>query len=230
MREYKTDEFLNSAGQYSSMANYIHTKGVYFSGVDGILADDGWLRVYDDESGETLLELTKKDFNRYTSSNPYYFDKTINKIRVETSKANDNSYLYVYQIKEINDEKLTTDYTLDQFDNLNYIYSYMNGGLYGDTHTMTNGLTDQEYAYYEAPVSLASFTVSPYAITNQETKAVTMRITTESSRYNESLWKNGYFVLEMQEEILELKVNDVKSSNSSVEVTSYEVYEENGKQ
>ena len=230
MREYKTDEFLNSAGQYSSMANYIHTKGVYFSGVDGILADDGWLRVYDDESGETLLELTKKDFNRYTSSNPYYFDKTINKIRVETSKANDNSYLYVYQIKEINDEKLTTDYTLDQFDNLNYIYSYMNGGLYGDTHTMTNGLTDQEYAYYEAPVSLASFTVSPYAITNQETKAVTMRITTESSRYNESLWKNGYFVLEMPEEILELKVNDVKSSNSSVEVTSYEVYEENGKQ
>lgn len=232
MRDYKPEEFLNSLGQYISMESYIHTKGVYFSNVDRMLGKDGWLKVYDEESESTepLLTLTKENFNEYTSSNPYYFERKVNKIRVETSKVKDKSYLFVYQIKEIDDEKLTNNYTLEQFNNLNYIYSYMSGGFYENSHTMSRELVGQSYAYYESQVSLVSFEVDPFAINNFETKKVTMQITTESSRYNEAKWKDGFFVIEMPKEILEVNLNSVNSSNPKVEVTSYEVYEKDGKQ
>lgn len=228
MSESQNDKFLNSSGIYTDMKNYIKTTGVYFSNLDGILADDGWIKVYDNETGELLLTATKEDWNNYKSNSPYRFDKEVKSIRVETSTASLSSYLYVYQIKEINDEKLTTDFTYEEFENLNYIYSYLTGGLFVDS-VQTQVNTDQTSAYYEAPISALIFSVSPIAISNQETKNVTMTIQTETTYYNEATWKNGQFVIELPEEILEIDLKEVTIDNTNVEISSYETYEENGK-
>lgn len=229
MEETQGDRFLNSAGTYSSMDKYIKTNGIYFSNADNILSDDGWIKVYDGVSGELLETFTSENWGKYNSTNPYYFGQPVDSIKVETSKAADSSYLYVYQIKEIDDELLTEDLSYEDFENLNYIYSYLKGSLYSNS-TLTEINNDENYAYYEAPVSLATFTIEPDVITNQETKTVDFKITTESSRYNESKWQNGQFVIELPEEILAVEINDVNISDSSVEVISYESYEENGKQ
>lgn len=229
MDETQEDRFLNSTGNYISMNDYISTKAIYFSNVDGILADDGYIKVYDRDTNTLLVTFTKDNWNLYTSLNPYYFEQTIKGIKIETSKANENSYFYVHQVKEIDDEKLVTDYPYEEFESLDYIYSYLNGGLFNNT-TKSPINTSQNYSFYEAPVSIAKFSVSPNVITNQETKEISMTITPQAKYYNESNWKNGYFVIELPEEILEVVLNSVTSDNSNVKITSYETYEENGKQ
>ena len=227
-KETKSDEFRDKNTNYTNIKDYVSTSAIYFSNINSALGEDGWLKVYDDDTGIEILNLTSEEFNTYTSSNPYKLEGTVRKIRVETSKAFDNSYLYIYQIKQIDGEHLAENMTREQFDRQEYIYTYLTAGLFHDNTQTTS--TDSAAAYYEAPVSLASFSVTPEGISNQETKNITMNITTQSSRYNEAYWKNGVFVIEMPEEILEVVINSVTSSNGNVAVSSYEVYEENGKQ
>ncbi len=255
LTETKEDQFkLADKLEEKSMKAYIKTKGIYFSNVSGLLADDGWIKVYNAENGDLLKEFKKSDWSTCTSTNPYYFESNVNSIKVVTSKANENSYLYVYQIKEIDDNELTKmEYS--EFEKLNYIYSYLTGGLLSDTATEQkidekikqekeqeeqnakdtddSGIElrkDQDYANYEAPVSIASFSISPTAMTNQETKELDMTITTETTRYNEAKWKDGFFVIEMPEEILKVELENVTSTDNAVTITSSETYEENGKQ
>ena len=228
MKETQNDRFLNSSNTYIDMNKYIKTTGVYFSNIDGFLNEDGWIKIYDNNTNELLLTATKDNWNEYQSSTPYRFEKTVKSIRVETSKANLNSYLYVYQIKEIDDESLTSDFTYEQFKNLNYVYTYLDGGFFIDD-TTKQVETDYDYAYYEEPISALNFNTSPIIISNQETRSVTMNIATETSYYNEEKWMNGKFVIELPEEILDVNLKSVTINNSNVEVSSYETYEENGK-
>ena len=229
MKENGTDKFKDTANQEVSMYDYIKTKGIYFSNISGLLEDDGWIKVYDNETNELLETFTKENWNTYNSSSPYYFNKDVKSISVETSKANENSYLYVYQIKQIDDNALVENISKEQFDSFNYIYSYLDGGLYNnEVPSRISNISN--YAHYEAPVSTASLSVNPYVVSNQETKNITLGIQTSSSYYNEEKWKNGLFVIEMPEEVLEVVLNSVEINNNNVEIISYENYEENGKQ
>lgn len=228
MEENDVDKFLDSENQYTNMTSYIKTKAIYFSSLSNVLEEDGWLKIYDSETDELLATFTQENWGDYNSSNPYTFERPVQGIKVETSKAKNSSYLYVYQIKEIDDEELTSSYTQEEFEKLNYIYTYLKGSLYADT-VKTQINTTSARAYYEAPVSLLSFEVTPEAISNQETKNINLKITTESSRYNEAKWKDGIFVIELPEEILEANISSVRSNNNNVEITSYETYEVDGK-
>ena len=45
--------------------------GIYFSNASNILGEDGYINVYNDETGELLHTFTKDDWSNYNSSNPY---------------------------------------------------------------------------------------------------------------------------------------------------------------
>ena len=229
LAETESDKFLNSSAQYDSMYNYIKTKGIYFSGADSILQEEGYIKIYDGETDALVETFTKDNWGSYSESNPYYFSAELKSIKVETSSVNDGGYFYVYQIKEIDDSTLVSNYTYDEFEALEYIYTYLNANLI-ENSSITHVSNVSNYAYYEAPVSIVSFDVEPTTITNQETKTLGMTITTKTSNYNEELWQNGEFVIEFPSEILLLDINNVTSSNFEVDIVSYEIYEENGKQ
>ena len=228
MKEKQSDKFLNSSEIYTDMTNYIKTTGVYFSNLDGLLPEDGWIKVYDNETDELLLSVTKSECNDYTSSSPFKFEKTVKSIRVETSKINPNSYLYLYQIKEIDDDKITSEISLEEFEKINYIYSYVEGGKI-ENSIKTEINSTENYAYYEKQVSALKFNVSPTVISNQETKDMTMTITTETSYYNEAKWGNSIFVIEFPEQILDINLKSVTVDKDDTEISSYETYEENEK-
>ena len=223
------DRFKNVAGQYYNMEQYAHTKGIYFTNLDGLLEEDGWICVYDNISGELIYTFTKEDWGEYSSTNPYMFDRPVHAIRVETSKARDNAYLYVYQVKEINDDKITTDYTKARYDNINSIYSNVNGG-YINGNNKVEVKADEKVASYEAPVSVVDFSIDKEEISNQKAEKVVMTIDAYARNFNESKWKNGKYVVELPEEILSAKINRVISNNSDVEITASEVYEISGRQ
>ncbi len=279
LEEDKEDHFYKDSVEYQSMKDYITTRAVYFSNLNSFLGDNGWLKVYDAETGELLKKFTKKDWDDYSSTNPYEFGKPVKSIKVETSIGNENSYLYVYQIKVIDDELLTDTIQISDFNEIDHIYSYLKGGIYtdkSDNDEINNSendssgedlennsetdnsqgsnlennqsnddsedsentdeqrsktvVTDSANAYYEAPVSTATFSIDPSIISNQETKSVIMKINAQANYYNEKKWKNGEFLIELPDEILAVEIKSITSTENKVKVSSYETYEENNKQ
>ena len=120
-----TDQFLNNEAQYYNMSDYTKNIGIYFSNASNILGEDGYINVYNDETGELLHTFTKDDWSNYNSSNPYRYETPVEHIRIETSSANKNSSLYVYNIKQIDDNVLTTTFTRDEFDKFERVYTYL---------------------------------------------------------------------------------------------------------
>ena len=219
-----TDQFIKTNAEEESTDDVVSNVGVYFSGADNILGEDGWIKIYNEETGDLLVTFTKDDWNKYSSSNPYKYELPVKHIRVETSSiVNDESYLYVYNIKEIDDSKITEKYERAQFDELQYIKSTLVGYV-GETYVNT----DTHQANYEAPISVANIRISKNTISTQATEKNEI-ITIEAegnTNYNEVKWKNGIFLVKLPEEIIDAQINNVEINNSSVNIESYELIEQ----
>ena len=219
------DSFVKTDKVTDSMENITSNIGIGFSNADKFLAEDGFIKVYDDETDELLVTFTKDDWGKYTKSSPYKFSMPVKHIRLETSTTQDSQYFYVYSQKQLDDEYITTNYTREQFDNLKYIKSTLTGYV-GENYINT----DTHSAYYEAPYSLANINISKSSISTQETEK-NMQITIETvgdENANQEKWQNGAFLVKLPKDIIDIDVSSVESSNSSVTVMSYESYEENG--
>jgi len=166
---------------------------------------------------------------KFFDNKPYIYDEPVKHIRIETSEANNENYLLVYNIKEIDDEKLTEDFSKEEFDKLSKIYSYMTGYIkLAEQEDKIEVNDDIAVSNYEQPVSFASLSVSPIAYTTQETqKNVKIMILTDTSLYNTVGWKNGEFLVKLPEDLIDIKVNSIKSNISKIKISGYEVDKEN---
>lgn len=220
-----TDQFIKTNAEEESTDDVVSNVGIYFTGADNILGEDGWIKVYNEETGDLLVTFTKYDWNKYSSSNPYKYELPVKHVRIETSEiVEDESYLYVYNIKEIDDNKITEKYERAQFDELQYIKSTLVGYV-GETYVNT----DTHQANYEAPISVANIRISKNTISTQATEKNEI-ITIEAegnTNYNEVEWKNGIFLVKLPEEIIDAQINNVEISNASVNIESYELIEQN---
>ncbi len=223
----KVDNFIKTDSSKASMEEVTTNVGIGFSGADNLLKEDGWIKVYDEETGDLLATFTKNDWNKYTSSNPYRYELPVKHIRVETSETKAETSFYVYNIKELDDEYITTNYTREEFDKLQYIESNLVGYLGG---AYIN--TDVHQAHYEAPYSLAEISISNNTISTQATERnekITIKANYNTS-YNQVGWVNGSFVVKLPEQIIDAQINNIEISNGSVSITSYELIEqEDGK-
>ena len=220
-----SDQFIKADSTTESMENITTNIGIYFGNPVNLLGENGWIKVYDDETGNLIHEFTKADWSKYTENNPYKYDVQIKHIRVETSETNASNSISVYHVKKLDDEYITNNYTREQFDNLKYIKSTLTGYV-GENYINT----DTHSANYEAPYSLATISLSKNTISTQETeKNMQMKIEIKGDESaNQEKWQNGAFLVKLPKDIIDIDVSSVESSNSSVTVMSYESYEENG--
>ena len=86
-----------------------------------IFGEDGYIKVYDDETDILLETFDKSNVNKYTSSSPYRYDMPVKRIRIETSATTNDTCIYIYHVKELDDEALVESYTQEEFENLQYI-------------------------------------------------------------------------------------------------------------
>ena len=220
-----SDEFIKADSSTESMDNFVANVGIAFNDPTWALGDDGWIKVYDDESGELIHEFTKSDWNKYSANSPYKYDSKVKHVRVVTSKINGRASVIVYNIKEIDDDYVTENYTREQFDEFKYVKSSLVG--YIDDVRVNS---DTANANYEEPYSMVSVNLSKSILSTQETeKNMQIKVTTSSDEdINQSKWKNGVFLLKLPKDIIDIEINSVVSSSSSVVVSSYESFEENG--
>lgn len=222
----KSDTFFSS-GTSISMEEITANKGIYFTGATSALGLDGWIKVYNRDTNELIKEFTSKDWN-----GTYNYTTPIKHIRVETSEINGSSDFTVNNIKELDDEYITENFTREEFDNLSEIHTYLSGGIKtyatGETTEIADKSNVFEKASYEAPVSFASIAVDQNKISTQ-TVATNKKIVinTETLGYNEQMWKNGIFLVKLPSEIIDVKINDVTISDVNAKILTYNTYVEN---
>ena len=219
------DQFIKTDATEISMDNITTNIGIYFSNPANMLEESGWIKVYDDETDELLATFTKENWSSYNSANPFKYQKEVKHIRVETSSTKAETSLTVYNVKQLDDEYITTHYTKEEFDNLQYIKSTLTGYIGGEYIN-----TDTHSAYYEAPHSIAQVSVNKRELSTQVTEK-NMKITIRArgnENANQVKWLNGAFLLKLPEDTLDLKINAVSINNENVKVASYEKIEQEG--
>lgn len=214
------DQFIKTDNSQDSMEEVVTNVGIGFSGATRMLGEDGWIKVYDEETDNLIATFTSEDWNKYTSSNPYIYEVPVKHIRIETSSTNVSSTLDVYNIKEIDDEYMLENYTRDEFDSLAYIQSSLVGYL-GETRVNS----DVHQANYEAPYSIASIRISNNVLSTQKTEEnnIITISASASENLNQVKWINGTFLVKLPKEILNAEINSVEIDNPNVEVDSYEL-------
>ncbi len=217
-----SDEFIKTGSKSETMEDVTSNVGIYFSNSEKMLGAEGEIRVYDDEKDELIETFTKNNWSKYNSSKPYTYERPIKHIRIETSKTNKESSIYVYNVKQLDDEAIFEKYEREQFDELQYIKSTLTGYV-GENYINT----DTDNANYEAPYSIANIKVSRNAFSTQVTeKNVKITISAEANEnINQVKWTNGAFLLKLPKDIVEININSV-TTNEGVQIVSYEQYEE----
>ena len=225
-----TDKFLKTDGTYEDMLKYSKNIGIYFTTPGAMFGENGWIRVYNDETDELIHEFTSEDWDIYTKENPYYYDTPIDHIRIETSSAEKVSSFTATSIKEMDNETLTTDKTREEFDKLSKIYSYLSGyAKYSEEEEYQKIKDDQGIANYDEMLSMAQITnVTPTTLSTQEETNMKITIGTVNLGYNVEGWKNGTFLLKFPEEVLLAEINSVTINNGNVNVLGYDIYEQDG--
>ena len=225
-----TDKFSKTDGTYEDMLPYSKNIGIYFTTPGAMFGENGWIRVYNDQTNTLIHEFTSADWDTYTKENPYMYDEPVDHIRIETSSADKVSNFTVNHIKELNNELLTTDIAREEFDKFNKINSYLSGNAkYAENEEYQNISNITGTANYDEPISIAQITnVTPTTLSTQEMTNMKITIETANSAYNLKAWKNGTFLLKFPEEVLVADINSVTINNENVNILGYDIYEQDG--
>lgn len=216
----RVDKFKKNDGSSDNMEEYTNNVGIYFLNQIKVLGDDGYIRVYDDDTNELIHEFNKDDWNKYSSNSPYMYTVPVKHIRIETSEVNAENGMYVYNLKELDDEKITTDYTKEEFNQIKYIESHVIQNI-GTTITEK----DVDQANYEGTRAVATISCTPTAISTQAIeKNEKITIDATSAEYDGNRkWKNGIFLVKMPDEIIDVQVNSINISEKSVNILNYDI-------
>ncbi|MGN1029694.1 MAG: MucBP domain-containing protein [Bacilli bacterium] len=222
-----SDNLIRKDGTRESMNDFLVNTGIYFSNPSNLLGTDGWIRVYDDETDELIVEFTKENWKKYNKLNPYVYEIPVKHIRIETSEASAEKTLYVYNIKQIDDEYLIENYSKEEFMDFKYIESSVVANFGSDVIREDRGLAD-----YESDMAVAKISLDPTAISTQVTEKNQIVIIDATSKSSDKTakWKDGVFLVKVPDELIDIEINDVTISNDNVQISNFEIIEnDNGK-
>lgn len=210
------------------MENYITNTGIYFSDADKMLENDGTISIYNDDTNELIHTFTKEEWNNYTRENPYKYVDPVKHIRAETSKTKQNSSLSIYNIKELDTKKILADFTKEEVEDINLMYTYVTGvcNIEGQQQGVVK---DIDYVYYVSEKSNGKISVETKKIPTQDVLNNKIYISAETNQYGDSKWKDGEFLVELPQEIIGMKINKVSIDNENVKLVAYDLYENDGK-
>ena len=60
------DKLVTSSDEYISTEGIVKNKGIYFLGASNMFGEDGWIKVYDDETNKLLKEFKEGLMGRYS--------------------------------------------------------------------------------------------------------------------------------------------------------------------
>ena len=229
MSETKDAESYGDKWNSTIMEEYITNTGIYFSEADDFLGADGVISVYNNDTNELIKAFKKEEWNHYSRQNPYRYEETVKHIRVETSATNLNSSVSVYNVKELNVNRILQDFTKDEVKDVELVYTYLTGvcNIVGQDAGIVK---DIDYAYYISEKSYAELIIEKQKMSTQETcNNQKIYISTDFTEEGDAKWRNGEFLVEIPEEIINMEINNVTIDNESVRIIAYDLFNKGGK-
>ena len=221
----KVDTIIKNDESTISTESFISHKGIYFDNAENVLGENGWIKVYDDETNDLLATFDSVTWDKFTESNPYLYELPVKNIRVETSENVSVGYLYIYHVKNIDNEYLTETYTKEEFDTFAKIETnlvvYRNGLFASEAKSS---------AKYENPISYFEVYLNNDSISTQGTEknfriSIYPRV---NKNYNLAEWHQGTFLIKLPPEIVDVEIDSVIAANDAAEISSYEIIEQEG--
>nr|MCR4581606.1 hypothetical protein [Bacilli bacterium] len=218
------DRFNNNA----SMKNVLKYKTIRFTNT-WMLGDSGYIKLINDETGETVHVFTKDDW-----TNDYTFETDVRKIRIETSAINNVilnvgdsiGALTVYITKEIDNTAIGTNYTRSSFDSFNTINSSTKTTGEKISTDPYNFVDNQGVARYMSYVSSRpTLKLSTGTLKTNENTSIRMTVNTGSTDGLTKGFKDGIFLISLPNPIIGVQVTDITTNNSNVSIVGYEIEE-----
>ena len=221
------DKFITNDGEEIENNGYITNKGIAFTNPVSALGLDGWIKVYDDETDELLHTFTADDWSDYDILNPYEYEKDVKYIRIETSEVSENSFGSIYNIKQINTEKIVDAFSESEVENMKFVETSFNGKM--QINGEAKNLETTARANFEEEISVVNFDVSEGDINTQQGNNIQLEIAPNMTQYNTATWKNEQYLIKFPSDIIDVKINDVKINNADgISISDYYEYTEAG--
>jgi len=221
------DKFITNDGEEIENNGYITNKGIAFTNPVSALGLDGWIKVYDDETDELLHTFTADDWSDYDILNPYEYEKDVKYIRIETSEVSENSFGSIYNIKQINTEKIVDAFSESEVENMKFVETSFNGKM--QINGEAKNLETTARANFEEEISVVNFDVSEGDINTQQGNNIQLEIAPNMTQYNTATWKNEQYLIKFPSDIIDVKINDVKINNADgISISDYYEYTEVG--
>ena len=221
------DKFITNDGEEIENNGYITNKGIAFTNPVSALGLDGWIKVYDDETDELLHTFTADDWSDYDILNPYEYEKDVKYIRIETSEVSENSFGSIYNIKQINTEKIVDAFSESEVENMKFVETSFNGKM--QINGEAKNLETTVRANFEEEISVVNFDVSEGDINTQQGNNIQLEIAPNMTQYNTATWKNEQYLIKFPSDIIDVKINDVTINNADgVSISDYYEYAEAG--
>ena len=234
INSFKMNETVNEGNAYGDkydeivLDEYTANKGIYFANADNALGENGEIRVYNNDTNELIETFTKDNWNTYSANNVYEYDESIKHIRVETSSPNESTYLYVYNVKEFDAKKITENISKEQMEQASQIYTYLTGTA-DVAEVGIRNVNDVDSAYLVSETSDAKISLSIPRASTQETNNETIYIDTIANQTGDAKWKNGEFIVEVPQEIINMEVNNITVDKQDVNVLAWDLCKEKDK-
>lgn len=221
------DEFIKADNSTVSAEDFINFVGISVTNADATLGNDGWIKIYDDETGNVLVTLTKNEWNKYNTYNYYMYETPVKHIRVETSAVKAENNLYIRHLKEIEDLSIAERFSIDEFNNFSKIKCSLKG-YYGDDLKTQR----EEVVLYKESIAIANIRMLNNTLSTQSTTSnVIIEIDAQKSTNNDTTgWIDGEYLIKLPNEIMVVEINEVIVDNKDIEIVATEIIEnDNGR-
>lgn len=219
--------FINANNETQIISIIYQSTTISKQNFEAILGQEGYIKLID-ENGEEIATINS-DMQEDTNGN-YKVDYTtpISKVNIETSDIINDGFLIIKHNKVIDKDKMypkTQVETFSAFTTSNYINAT---NTYGSTYTKENSteipLIDSE--------TIATFSISNDTLSTADINTgIEFRVELNNNNINSDLWTNPFIILEMPEEISEIKINNVNILyGDALQILQKRIIELNGHQ
>ncbi len=210
---------------------FTKTKAISFNNTS-LLKDDGYIKIYNDQTNELIKELNNGEWYLYKNGNKLELDADVSRIRIETSE-DDNTKKGVLETviyKEIDIDGMKQAISREQLESISEFRQAIIFTLFvGDQQSNVLNMSDRCDLYNVK--SYSDITVDPESITvGNENQRVTFSIQVPGYNNVSGLmragWIDGKFLVKISKDyITSLNVNSVTTRSSDVEI-QYNTFDE----
>jgi len=231
------EKFINAS--YNVKGSYSRYHGIQFlESPRVLLGDNGWIKVYNNETGELVTVFNNSNWDNYIS-NSYIYGNDIKSIKILTSKIVNRAYFHISHIMKIDDDLLKENVSREEFDKIVQLtkeLEYSSKLAVNSSEFTGKGKEETSVGFWD--VRSIVEVKEPILLNSYKTKNVFLKFKLDSvsfdSKYGygyglsyEGNWKKSTVLMEFPKDIINIEIGNIGVVNANV--LGYEIIDKDGK-